>query len=31
MSVDVQIAAEKLAALELLSPGIEQLFFAEIS
>ena len=31
MSVDVQIPTEKLAALELLTPGIEQLLFTEIS
>jgi hypothetical protein len=31
MSVEVQIPAEKLAALELLTPGIEKLLFAEIS
>jgi hypothetical protein len=30
MSVDVQIPAEKLPTLELLTPGIEQPLFAEI-
>jgi len=31
MSVEVHIPVEKLAALELLTPGIEKLLFAEIS
>jgi hypothetical protein len=31
MSVEVQITVDKLAALEFLTPGIEQMLFAEIS